>query len=867
MSFFFNATKSEASKKPATKAKASKRAEIPIASLRSLGCSVCPRNTDDKLKSPKMRPSGHKSPLVYLLGGSPSLDCDAEDNHWMDKAGTAIYDKFGKRFMEDNVRSNYVTQCYGEQTVVEIECCRNRIVADIEETKPLIVVGIGDAAMNWATGISGSALNHRGTLMVTKIGKHVCWYLPILYPNFVHKKSHRKSEYELALEHDVAYVKQLLKDGLDTPVFYEGPYDEGIEIITGNEPNDLQRLEKALDKLAQEANSAIDVETNGLRPYFLSDPKMWTVAVGTFEHTVAFPLDHPEGWGTESRRKQVWALLSKYLMNSGRKAAHNLAMELEWFQYFFGTPLLRLTEWDDTMAMGHTFDERSGTKGLDIQTRIHFGFFLKAQSRVDPVRLLEYPLKEALRYNGMDTKWSDLLRRKQAKRLADDPVMLREYERKVKLAPTLVITETEGLPIDFDYARDLEEKLRDQATSIEAKIRRCPEVREYSSRFGSFSPTNPDHALKLMKDICRRDEVRVEDKRTGAVRWTSDEEALSKIPAKEVPSASLILEHRAVSKLQSTYVIPVVTKKIVCPDGMVRCKYSSMTAVTGRLASEDPNIQNWPKRKHKEIRGMIAAPDGQVFLACDYGQIEFRVVGMASEDPNLVKACWTGYDVHKFWAERMVDLYPSIKDYIVDAFQVDWDEKGLKTLRQEAKNGWVFPQLFGSSIQSCAAQLHLPDYVAEDLAAEFWDEFADVKKWQEKLLKNYEKNLYVETLGGRRRRGPMTKNEIINMPIQGTAADIVTEAMNAVSERSFIDDNPEIQPKINVHDDLTYLSLEGNTWANLDVIAEEMCRHRFDYINVPLVVEAQVGKRWHELKEVKVYRSDEIFKLENPYAR
>jgi len=95
----------------------------------------------------------------------------------------------------------------------------------------------------------------------------------------------------------------------------------------------------------------------------------------------------------------------------------------------------------------------------------------------------------------------------------------------------------------------------------------------------------------------------------------------------------------------------------------------------------------------------------------------------------------------------------------------------------------------------------------------------------------------------------------------------VTEAMCAVSELYYETDNYEIQPRINVHDDLTYLMREQALNTNVEIIAREMCRHRFDYINVPLVVEAQIGKRWHELKEIKVYRSDEIFNLENPYAR
>src|ERR1019366_3259959 len=121
------------------------------------------------------------------------------------------------------------------------------------------------------------------------------------------------------------------------------------------------------------------------------------------------------------------------------------------------------------------------------------------------------------------------------------------------------------------------------------------------------------------------------------------------------------------------------------------------------------------------------------------------------------------------------------------------------------KNKWVFPQLFGASMQSCAESLHLPDYVTQELGQEFCDDFQGVKKWQDTLLRSYEKNLYVETLGGRKRRGPMTKNEIINHPIQGTALDIVTAGMNGISEYSDMHGDDEIHPILNVHDDLTFM--------------------------------------------------------------
>ena len=156
--------------------------------------------------------------------------------------------------------------------------------------------------------------------------------------------------------------------------------------------------------------------------------------------------------------------------------------------------------------------------------------------------------------------------------------------------------------------------------------------------------------------------------------------------------------------------------------------------------------------------------------------------------------------------------------------------------------------------------------MTQDLAGEFWDDFRVTKKWQEKLLVNYERNLYVETLGGRKRRGPMTKNEIINMPIQGTACDIVTAGMNAISEMADMEEDDEIQPRFNGHDDLTFVMDEPSVDAKVPVIAREMCMPRFNYVNVPLLVEVKTGKRWHDMKEIKVYKSHEIFKTPNPYV-
>lgn len=870
MGFFHNEAKAQA-KTAKPSASARRHIQLHTETLQQLGCSVCPRDKD-KLHTPKMEPQGSGAPVLYILTYGPSERADAAGEYLKDKVGAYI-DRLLPRSADRWVRKGGVIQCATDTNDIgqhEMECCRGRVVADIEAAKPLVILGIGDAALGWATGLDAYTPKFRGRLITCKIGSHVCWYYPVMFPSFVFKESkYGPDDREVAFQFDIRQLVGMLEtETLPVPKHYASGYDNGIEIITGQEPGDFQRLERCLGDLLPVRRAGLDLETNGLRPW-IKDPRVWTAAVGTFENTVAFPLDHPDGWGSDHQRAKVWALFVEYLLHSGIKECHNLAFEMEWLGFKIGPRLLRLTEWDDTMSMAHTIDERSGTKSLEVQTIINFGFNLKKLSNIDTKRIVEYPIKKVLTYNGMDTKWTNQLSRVLRPVIAADSKMQWAHDRKVRLAPTLVITELRGLPVDLDYADTMGARLDAETDAIAAKIQKCPEVIAYTRKFGTFSPTNADHVLKLMDVLLERPEVR--RKTRDGTKLTTDEEALAEIPAKEVPSAGLILEHRGIEKCSSTYVRPVTSGRIISSDGMIHAKYSSMTAETGRLAAEDPNAQNWPIRKHREIRGMIAARRKRWMLACDYGQIEFRVAGMASLDRNLVKACWTGYDVHGFWAQRCVKEYPEIKDWIVKEFDVDWDEKGMKTLRQEVKNRWVFPSIFGAVVESRAANMHLPEDIARDLDAEFWDGdsggFPDVKKWQKRTIAFYAKHLYVETLGGIRRHGPLSANQIINMPIQGTAAEIVTEGMSAVSELALIEDDLDnLHPVLNVHDDLTFEPDDDHLEASMLTIAREMCKPRFDYINVPLIVEMKVGHRWSEMKEIAVYRSNELFNTPNPYA-
>jgi DNA polymerase-1 len=816
-----------------------------------------------------MEPSGSSNPIFYVLGKAPGEVEDERGRQFEGKGGELLKSAFQERFFEKYMRSNNTIRCHPEDNrepeVNETECCRGYVKEDIEASKPLVIIGLGEQALNWVTKLSGIT-KWRGRLIPVKVGSHVCWFFGMFDPAFVLRKRNRRGDptyFDFVFERDVELVKQFVENGYYDPPYFEGDVFAGIETVEGVSNTDLDQVAYALGQLRHEPYIGFDIETVNLRPYE-ANSRILTMAFGTYEHTIAFPYNHPDAWNTTQRR-QLRGLVLDFMVESGRKICQNLSFEQEWMAMEFGDSLLRRTEWEDTMAQAHTLDERKGTHNLGVLTHAAYGFNLKEKSNVDTSNTLGCPLPKLLTYNGGDAKWEYRLFTHYRPLIEAEPAYISEYERKIRLCPTLVRAQIRGVVPDFDEAFKLRKEFSDLQATAEAKINATPEVQKYVTRYGQFSATNTDHVLKLMKDVLARPEI---EKEEGG--WTTDESALSIMPAHEVPSAPLILEVRGLSKLNSTYVDPICchidrtikARPIVHADRLIHTNYNSMEADTGRLSSDDPNLQNFPKRKHKKVRGVIRTPDGQYWMvSADYGQIEFRVIGMASEDPKLVKYMWTDYDVHMFWTKRTMEIYPNwFDEWIIPEFSqsTDDEKKIWKLGRNEIKNNWVFAQCFGSVPESCATNLHLPEWVTKQLAEEFWDEFAGVKKWQERLIKGYERNLYVETLTGRRRRGVLSRNQIINTPIQGTAADIVNKGMCELSEQSEVLDWEELQATMQIHDDLTFYFGDQNLERTIDHVGVTMCTVEFPFINVPLLVEIAVGKKWDKQDELGVWRSDRL---------
>lgn len=268
-------------------------------------------------------------------------------------------------------------------------------------------------------------------------------------------------------------------------------------------------------------------------------------------------------------------------------------------------------------------------------------------------------------------------------------------------------------------------------------------------------------------------------------------------------------------------------------------------------SSDDPNMQNWPNRKGKEIREIIAAPEGHWMVGADYGQIEARIIGIVSQDQAFCEALWNNYDIHKYWAERIAEAYPNViggKNYL-------GNQDKLNRFRKDVKNQWTFPAFYGSSPYSIAASIGVPTEIVLELFDEFWDMFRGVKKWQKWVLNRYERLGYVETLTGRRRHAPLSMNEIINSGIQGTASDICVDAMNRLSEAG-------IQVVMNVHDEIDSYVPDDKLEDQTEQIAEVMCSVPFKWVNIPIAVEVSVGPDWYNMEEIGTFYSTDYMKVD-----
>ena len=321
--------------------------------------------------------------------------------------------------------------------------------------------------------------------------------------------------------------------------------------------------------------------------------------------------------------------------------------------------------------------------------------------------------------------------------------------------------------------------------------------------------------------------------------WSTNADVLEKLRW-QAPIVADILQYRQYAKLKSTYADGLL--KVIDPDGRIRTSFQMTVTATGRLSSTEPNLQNIPARTEvgSRIRGMFVAAPGHVLVDADYSQVELRLLAHMAGDEVMRQAFLSGEDFHTLTAAKV---------FHVDSSQV------TPQMRSSAK-AVNFGIVYGISAFSLAQDIGVSVAEAREYMERYFDTYRGVRQYMEQVVERAREQGYVETLMHRRRDLPELKSSnfnlrsfgervALNMPIQGTAADIIKLAMVRAEQR-LAAENLRAKLIMQVHDELIVECPEEEKEAVERLLEEEMSG--VVRLSVPLPAQAHSGRTWLEAK-------------------
>lgn len=395
---------------------------------------------------------------------------------------------------------------------------------------------------------------------------------------------------------------------------------------------------------------------------------------------------------------------------------------------------------------------------------------------------------------------------------------------ELPLARVLAKMETAGFAVDKKGIEDFGNRLGSRIDELIAQI--------YSEAGREFNVNSPKQLGTVLFE-----EMQIPCKKKTKSGYSTKAEVLEEL-APEYPIVKLILEYRSLAKLKSTYCDGLL--KVIQADGRIHTSFNQVETRTGRISSLEPNLQNIPIRTElgREMRRFFVAESGSTLIDADYSQIELRVLAALANDENMINAFNNGEDIHKTTAAQVFNLPP---------------EMVTPLLRSRAK-AVNFGIVYGIGAFSLAKDIGVSVKEAKDYINGYLHHFSGVAEYMDKMIETAKDNGYAETLFHRRRYLPelASSNHMMrafgervarNMPIQGTAADIIKIAMIRVCE-SLEKENMKSRLILQVHDELIVESPADEAEKALQIVTREMenaCKLR-----VRLVADGKIGKTWYD---------------------
>jgi DNA polymerase-1 len=511
------------------------------------------------------------------------------------------------------------------------------------------------------------------------------------------------------------------------------------------------------------------------------------------------------------------------------KVGHNL--KYDWVM--FDKAGINVAPIDDTMVMSFDLDAgRSFGHGLEELAKLHFDhecipFKQLCGTGSKQITFDKVPLGPATEYAAEDADIALRLWLRLKPRLAAENVS-RVYERVDKpLVAVLARMEQRGIKVDRDYLARLSREFAEETARLEERI--------YEAACGPFTIGSPQQLGEVLYG-----RLGLKGGRKGkSGQYSTDVNELERLAGEGVECATLVLEWRQLTKLKSTYT-DALQAQINKKTGRVHTSFSLTGAQTGRLSSNDPNLQNIPIRTEigRKIRDAFVAEPGHKLLSADYSQIELRLAAHMADVPQLKEAFRSGVDIHSLTAEELFG-------------RVDRDTRNqAKTIN--------FAILYGSSAWGIAGRLGVPKDEGKAIIDRYYERFPGIRAFTHSTLSFAREHGFTKTLFGRKThfepniRSPNpsiragAERAAINAPIQGTSADLIKRAMARMDQALAEAGLDGVRMLLQVHDELVFEVPDGREEEAAAVIKKVMATAAEPAmkLDVPLDVEVGWGEHW-----------------------
>jgi len=587
-----------------------------------------------------------------------------------------------------------------------------------------------------------------------------------------------------------------------------------------------QQLDEWLRKIMQAELVSIDTETTGLE---IMDAQLVGISLAMMPHEAVYlPLAHHyPGAPDQLNRELTLQKLKPWLESSTHK---KLGQNLKYDQHIFanhGIALAGVTE--DTLLQSYVIEshkphdlENMVLRHLDLKTVPYVEVVGKG---VKQITFDQVDLETATRYAAEDADITLQLQQFFAPQLNGK---LNEVYRNIELPVREVLFKMERNGVLIDSA-----KLARQSHELGTKLMEI-EAQAFAAAGQPFNLNSPKQLQEILFDKLGIPSK----KKTAAGSRSTDEDVLQEL-ALDYPLPKILLEHRSLAKLKSTYT-DKLPKMVNRRTGRVHTSYSQAVAVTGRLASSEPNLQNIPVRtaEGRRIReAFIAAPNSRI-VSADYSQIELRIMAHLSGDDGLLRAFANGEDIHRATAAEVFGV-------ALDA--VTSEQRRFAKVTN-------FGLIYGMSAFGLAAQLNIERDAAKQYIDRYFARYPGVKNYMDDTRLQAKENGYVETVFGRRlwlpeingangMRRQAAERAAINAPMQGTAADLIKLAMIAV--QNWLEQEKLASKLImQVHDELVLEVPQAELALVKEKLRDLMCN--VAALKVPLEVGLGEGDNWDE---------------------